>query len=203
MRKIILASSSPRRKEILNQVSVKFDIIPSLCDEVITKSNPSEIVEELASQKAEEVAKKITYDSVIIGADTIVAVNNKILGKPKNKDEAFEMVKMIQNNYHNVYTGVCLIIKSENYYKKIVFHEKTEVSLYQMTDEQIWDYISTDEPMDKAGAYAIQGKFAIYIKAINGDYNTIVGLPISKIYNTLLNENIDMKKFNTKGMTKR
>lgn len=193
MKRIVLASASPRRKEILEQIGLEFDIIPSTCSEVITKEIPKEIVEELACQKAQEVFEKIGESSIVIGADTIVVFNNKIMGKPKDEDDAYIMINELQSNTHIVYTGVCVFVKENDEVKKIVFSEATQVSVYPMNKEQILEYIATKEPMDKAGAYAVQGKFAIYIKKIDGDYNNVVGLPIAKLYNELLKHGIVLK----------
>ena len=196
MKKVILASASPRRKEILEQVGVGFDIVPSTSEEVISKNNPKDIVEELADQKAYEVFSKLDNQGIVIGADTIVVLNNSIMGKPKDEDDAFNMLNSLQNNTHKVYTGVCVYINENNETKKLLFFEETSVTMYPMTKEQILDYIKTKEPMDKAGAYGIQGKSAIYIKKIDGDYNTVVGLPIARLYNELLKLGIDLKKLN-------
>lgn len=194
MKKIVLASASPRRKEILEQVGVSFDIIPSTSDEVITKSVPKDIVEELAQQKAYEVYSNLSNPCVVIGADTIVVLNGSIMGKPKDENDAFNMLNNLQNKTHTVYTGVCVYINDGNETKKLLFSEATNVTMYPMTSEQIYDYIATKEPMDKAGAYGIQGKSAIYIKKIDGDYNTVVGLPIARLYTEMLELGIDLKK---------
>lgn len=193
MKKIVLASASPRRKEILEQIDINFDIIPSTCDEVITKNVPKDIVEELAQQKAYEVFKKLDNPDIVIGADTIVVLNDTIMGKPKDEKDAFDMLDKLQANTHIVYTGVCVLIKENNETTKLVFSEATKVSMYPMTKKQILDYIATKEPMDKAGAYAVQGKSAIYIKKIDGDYNNVVGLPIARLYNEMLELGIDLK----------
>ena len=193
MKKIILASASPRRKEILEQVGISFDVIPSTCDEVITKTSPKEIVEELAQEKAYEIFKNQKGQSIVIGADTIVVLNNSIMGKPKDEIDAYNMLNDLQNNTHTVYTGVCVYISQNDEVQKLLFSEATDVTMYPMTKEQINDYISTKEPLDKAGAYGIQGKSAVYIKKIDGDYNTVVGLPIARLYNEMLKHGIDLK----------
>ena len=195
MKKIVLASASPRRKELLEQIGVDFDIIPSTSEELITNSIPIDIVQKLAEQKAQEVYDKLDNPSIVIGADTIVVLNDIIMGKPKNEKDAYNMLKSLQNNVHTVYTGVCVLINEKNDTKKILFSEATEVSMYPMSDEQIYSYINTKEPMDKAGAYAIQGKCAIYIKSISGEYNNVVGLPIARLYNELMKYGVDLKKY--------
>lgn len=180
--KVILASKSPRRCELMQQAGFVFDIEPSDKEEIITSILPKDIVEELSRQKALDVYKKHdNKDILVIGADTIVSVDNKILGKPKTKQEAYEMLKTLSGRTHEVYTGVCFATN-----KKIhTFNECTKVTFYEMTDNDIWSYVNTNDPMDKAGAYGIQGKCAIYIKEINGDYNNVVGLPISRLYHEL------------------
>ena len=205
MSQIILASASPRRKELLEQIGLEFEICPAKGEEIITKTIPEEVVMELSKQKAEEVAamvatfgenhKEITTpsDILVIGADTVVAYEGKILGKPKDEEDAKRMLNMLQGNTHSVYTGVtlCLIDKSGKV-GEIVFNEKTDVTMHPMTAEEIERYVTTGEPMDKAGAYGIQGKCAIYIEKIDGDYNNVVGLPISRIYQKLKSVGIDI-----------
>ena len=182
--KLILASASPRRKELLGKVGMEFEIIPAKGEEVITKSLPWEVVEELSYQKAKEIADLQDEDCIIIGSDTIVAKDEKIMGKPKNEEDAFSMLSEIAGNVHQVYTGVTLIRTGKNP-KVITFSEKTDVYLYPMSAEEINAYIATKDPMDKAGAYGIQGDFAIHVKGIEGDYYNVVGLPIGKVYQEL------------------
>ena len=185
--KLILASASPRRRELLQQIGLDFEIIKSDVEEVITKTLPSEIVMELALQKAMDVAEKNAeknvQDCLIIGSDTIVSVDNRILGKPKDKAEAYEMIKSIQGRTHQVYTGVAVVKCPSS--TVINFADVTDVEVYPMTDEQILAYINTSEPYDKAGAYGIQGLFGKHVKGIKGDYNTVVGLPVARLYNEL------------------
>lgn len=189
-RKIILASASPRRKEILEQVGITFEVIPSKKEEVISGQLPAEVVEELSYQKAMDVMEQICSDryeeeQVIIGADTVVSYEKRILGKPKGEADALQMLSLLQGNTHQVYTGVTLILQKGQKKSTVTFHECTDVTLYPMSREQIEAYVVTGEPMDKAGAYAIQGKFALYIKEIHGDYNTVVGFPIARIMREL------------------
>lgn len=205
MSQIILASASPRRKELLEQIGLEFEICPAKGEEIITKTIPEEVVMELSKQKAEEVAsmvvafgeenKAITTpsDILVIGADTVVAYDGKILGKPKDEEDAKRMLTMLSGNTHSVFTGVTLLLidKSGRAGAK-VFYEKTDVSMYPMTAAEIERYVASGEPMDKAGAYAIQGKCAIYIEKIEGDYNNVVGLPIARIYQELKNIGIDV-----------
>lgn len=187
MVKFVLASGSPRRKELLEQIGMQFEISSAHGEEIITKEQPWEIVEELSMQKATEVADRyerehgVQDNTVVIGADTIVAYGAEIMGKPKSRQHAIEMLSELQGHVHQVYTGVTLIIMTGKDRKFICFHEKTEVEMYPMTQAQIEAYVSTGEPMDKAGAYAIQGKCAAYIKGIRGEYNNVVGLPIARL----------------------
>ena len=166
--KIILASGSPRRKEILSKICVNFEVIKSDVDELITKEEPNDIVIELSLQKACDIAEKIEEDALIIGADTVVACGKRILGKPKNREDAYNMISMIEGKKHQVYTGVNVYstIKQECI---ISFAECTDVEVFPMNKKQIESYIDTNEPYDKAGAYAIQGLFSKYVKGINGD----------------------------------
>lgn len=194
MIKYVLASGSPRRQELLEQAGISFEISKAQGEENTTKQTPAEIVEELSYQKADEVAqrylKKYKNDTVvIIGADTIVAYDNEIMGKPKDAAEAAAMLAKLQGNIHQVYTGVTLMVLEKGQEKRereaVTFHEKTDVEMYPVTSEQIAAYVATGEPMDKAGAYAIQGKCAIYVKGINGDYNNVVGLPVARLMHEL------------------
>lgn len=189
-RKIILASASPRRREILEQIGLTFEVMPSQKEEVLTKSLPWEMVEELSCQKAEEIVEKLSLteteeEVVVIGADTLVAYENQMLGKPKTEEEALRMLSLLQDNKHQVYTGVTLYVHYKTGAKRATFHEKTDVILYPISKAQLEEYVATKEPMDKAGAYAIQGRFARYIKEIHGEYNTVVGFPIARIMQEL------------------
>ena len=179
---LILASASPRRKELLEQLQWEFVVQVSEKEELITSTKPDLVVEELSKMKAEDVFQQIEGDIIVIGADTIVAMENHILGKPKDKQQACEMLQMLQDASHDVYTGVTICMREGNQSKKITFHEKTTVTFYSMTDQEIRWYVDTKEPMDKAGAYGIQGLGGSYVKEINGDYNTVVGLPMARVY---------------------
>lgn len=205
MSQIILASASPRRKELLEQIGLEFEICPAKGEEIITKTVPQEVVMELSKQKAEEVAgmlvsygenhKEITTpsDILVIGADTVVAHEGNILGKPKDEADAKRMLQMLSGKTHSVFTGVTLVlIDRSGKTGELVFYEKTDVTMHPMSEQEIDRYIATGEPMDKAGSYGIQGKCAIYIEKINGDYNNVVGLPITRIYQELKNIGIDI-----------
>ena len=182
--KLILASASPRRKELLAKTGLPFDIIPAKGEETITKTIPAEVVMELSQQKAGEIAEKQTEDCIIIGADTIVAKGDTIMGKPKDEDDAYRMLEMISDDCHQVYTGVTILRTGENA-ESITFAEKTDVYLYPISDADIHAYIASGDPMDKAGAYGIQGDFAVHVKGIEGDYYNVVGLPIGRVYQEL------------------
>lgn len=194
MNKIILASQSPRRRELLTQIGLEYTVCPSTVEEHITGTDPVEVVKELSFQKAEDVAKKAneetpTGSSLVIGADTIVVYEGKILGKPKDREDAVRMLAMLQGKTHSVYTGVSLLFSQEGILNKTInFAEETKVTMYPLTQEEISWYVDTKEPMDKAGAYGIQGFGARFIEKIQGDYNTVVGLPVAKIYQELKKE---------------
>lgn len=184
--RVILASGSPRRKELLEQIGVEFEIRVSEKEEEILSSNPKEVVKALSIMKAQDVAEGIAGPAIILGADTVVAHEGRILGKPKDKEDAVRMVSSLAGDMHYVYTGVCILIKeADGGVKTISFAEETKVLVYGMTEQEILDYVDSGEPMDKAGAYAIQGRFAPYIKEISGDYYNIVGFPVAGIYQRL------------------
>ena len=190
-RRIILASASPRRRELMAMAGYEFEIKVSHKEEKYASTEPSEIVKELALLKAEDVVEQEIMllngeELVVIGADTVVAHAGKILGKPKSKEEAFHMIKGFQGDKHQVYTGIAVLKYDEEGNKSIVNEAvKTEVYVNPMTDEEIWKYIENDNVMDKAGSYGIQSGFAIHIEKIEGDYFNVVGLPISYIYRVL------------------
>lgn len=184
--KIYLASASPRRKELLRQVGISFKVVPSTVEEKITKEKPNEVVEELSYQKAVDVCGKLAAegkdDFVVIGADTVVSAWGKILGKPVDKADATRMLKDLQGGSHQVYTGVTVAWKYQDMAPMYVtFSECTDVTMYAMTDGEIKTYVDSGEPMDKAGAYAIQGLCAAHIQGICGDYNNVVGLPVGRL----------------------
>ena len=187
MKKIILASASPRRKELLEQIGLSFQIEPARGEEHITSVIPREVVEELSYQKAMEVAElHRDEDALILGADTIVVYDNQIMGKPADEEEAKAMLRQLSGKTHCVFTGVTAVLW-ENKEKTVrTFSEKTEVTFYPMSEEEIMFYVKTREPMDKAGAYGIQGIGAKYIQAICGDYNNVVGLPVARLYQEVL-----------------
>ena len=182
MSRIVLASASPRRRELLKQIGLKFDIIPSHIDEVLRGSSPAENVMGLAFDKAKDIYDQLIAKGeknlLVIGADTVVALEQEILGKPKDEADALRMLKFLQGHTHQVYTGVCLITAEGAQ----TFYGKTDVTMYPATDEQLKAYIASGEPMDKAGSYAIQGLGTVFVQGIHGDYNNVVGLPVAEIW---------------------
>lgn len=226
-KKIILASASPRRRELLSQIGLDFEVVVSETEEKITSTEPAKVVEELSAQKAEAVWEKLCSmtasrgsvtnverleegsgvsrtdegskvfdpeqksgestitDIIVLGADTVVACDGKILGKPADTEAAVAMLTMLQGRGHEVYTGVTILYEENGERKTLTFHEKTTVHFYPMTDAQIREYVATGDPMDKAGAYGIQGLCARYISGIAGDYNNVVGLPVGRVYQEL------------------
>ena len=199
MYKIILASESPRRKEIMRTMGIPFETVPANVVEIAEETEPAEMVKALAAIKAKAVADTIgkeTGDLIIIGADTMVFYDGHALGKPKDKQDAARMLALLSGAVHEVFTGVTIIKRREGCDQSISFAVCTEVTVQALTKEQIEDYIASGEPIDKAGAYAIQGQFGIHIKKIAGDYYNVVGFPIARIYETLLGEGINIKKLN-------
>ncbi len=185
--KIILASGSPRRKELLLQIGIVPEIIVSHVEEKITSDVPAEVVMSLAEQKAVDVAKEMPEGTVILGADTVVAADGKILGKPKSHEEAYEMIRRLAGRSHQVYTGVCLVKKGpEGEADTVVsFYDETDVNVSPMTEKEIREYADSEEPMDKAGSYAVQGFFARYIDGLKGSYANVMGLPVHLVYQEL------------------
>lgn len=193
--RLILASASPRRKELLTQIGAEFEVIPAVGEEVIASAKPKQAVLDLSRQKAEEVARKVGQKAgniVILGADTVVAFDGEILGKPKDPKDAKRMLGMLNGRSHSVFTGVTMIVQNFSSEKIISFSEETKVFMYPMTEKQIEAYIETGEPMDKAGAYGIQGKCAVYIEKIVGDYYNVVGLPVAAIFQKLEKSGIEI-----------
>ncbi len=196
MTRMILASASPRRRELMKLAGFHFAVMPAQGAEVADAENPADLVEQLSFHKAAEIAAKIpeeNADYLIVGADTVVAAEGKILGKPKDREDAEKMIRTIAGRTHQVYTGVTLILRmTDGNTVSRIFHECTDVEVWEMTDAEIGAYIDTPEPYDKAGAYGIQGAFAVYVKGIRGDYDNVVGMPIARTYHeikSLLEEN--------------
>ena len=191
---IILGSASPRRRELLAQIGAEFEVRVSNKEEVYHSNVPEEIVKELALMKAENVAEELAEENpagavkstVVIGADTIVVLDGKILGKPADEADAVRMLNSLQGRRHDVYTGVAVLDYDENGEKHVYnYPVGTAVYVNEMTEEEIRAYVETKDPLDKAGAYGIQGRFAAHIDRIEGDYYNVVGLPVSRVYRTL------------------
>lgn len=178
---LVLASASPRRVELLKMAGYDFSVMPSDADENLPDEvSPEEGALLLAERKALDVAQKCR-GAVVVGADTIVVNGDKVLGKPKDKSEAVAMLNMLSGQRHKVYTGVCVVKEG----KAKSFCCCTEVEFYSLTESEILDYVNSGEPMDKAGAYGIQGKGALFIKGIVGDYFNVVGLPVARLHRVL------------------
>ncbi len=195
---IILASGSPRRREILALLKIPFEVVVSHMPEKTDKTKPEELVCDLSAQKAENVFAlcsqegRLQEQALVIGADTIVYHNGSILGKPKDKAHACRMLQSLQNDVHQVYTGVTYILQKGENITRGTFYETTDVCMYGMSDEEILRYVETKEPMDKAGAYAVQGIGMVNIRWIRGDYQNVVGLPLAGLYRRLQSEGIDL-----------
>ena len=184
MEKIVLASGSPRRKELLARTGMKFSVVVSDGEEKTDLTDPAQAVEQLSQDKALAVAKMLEGQeevSLIIGADTVVVFNGEILGKPVDEDDALQTLLKLQGREHQVYTGVTLLVKKQGHWNPYTFSEKTDVEFYPVSQNELLDYIKSGEPMDKAGSYGIQGTFGIYVKGICGDYNNVVGLPVGRL----------------------
>lgn len=187
--KFILASKSPRRREILSELGLKFEILTADTDETCTLTDPRKYVEELSLRKGSAIIDKIDSDTIIIASDTIVVCNGEILGKPRDRSDAKRMLDMLSNSKHDVISGIALISKS----KAVTASETTHVFFDTMTEADKKIYLNSSEPYDKAGAYAIQGLASMWIKGIDGDYFNVVGLPVKRLRDTLLKEfGIDM-----------
>ena len=207
--RLVLASASPRRRELLSQIGLEFTVMPSTKEENAKTTEAGALVQELSRQKAVDIWEQLSGDQgqnpdadqeqiseetqepnlngkrqpelLVIGADTVVCCEGKILGKPHSREAAAEMLTALQGRSHEVYTGVTLYSQSET----VTFFECTQVEFYPMTEAEISDYIDSKEPMDKAGAYGIQGLGARFVKGIRGDYNNVVGLPVGRLYQEL------------------
>lgn len=187
-KRIILASGSPRRKEILEQLGMEFEVIPSEVDEKMEGDSPAQIVENLSRQKALDVLNhKVKGDCIVIGSDTIVVSGDKVLGKPESGEEAYAMIRRIQGTMHQVYTGVAIFNRTDSKITSEIFSEHTDVYVNPMTSGEIASYIARGESMDKAGAYGIQGYFAAFVQKIEGEYSTVLGLPIAGLYEHMKN----------------
>lgn len=188
--KVILASKSPRRVEILEKIVKEFEVVQSNFDEntIDFKGDIEKYVKDLSRNKAIEVSKRLNEPSIVIAADTVVFQDGKVLEKPKNEEDAFSMLSSLSGNTHKVYSGICLI----NTYDDTVVtdYDCTEVRFSELNTRQIRNYINSGEPMDKAGAYGIQGLGGAFVEGINGCYYNVMGLPLNKLYKALENYDI-------------
>ena len=192
--KIILASGSPRRKELLEQAGYTFTIEVSDADEQIQAKNPEHLVEELSRRKAFAVARQHLRGQnpdmdfsgkeplMVIGADTVVALEGQILGKPAEEEDAVRMLQELAGKTHQVYTGVCILSAKG---QESLFFERTDVTFFPLTQEEIWNYIHEEKPFDKAGSYGIQGKAAVFVEKIQGDFFNVVGFPAARFIRKL------------------
>ncbi len=189
--KIVLASASPRRKELLGLIKLEFEIIPSKIDEILDQSLAiNQQIEKISFEKANDIAQKMDKDCVVIGADTVVEINGQILGKPVDKDDAKKMLKMLSGNTHRVITAVSIINTKDNFV--VTDHQITEVKFRYLTDEEINNYVNSGEPMDKAGSYGIQGLGVMIVESIKGCYTNVVGMPIP-LLTKILSEKFSIK----------
>lgn len=189
--RVILASKSPRRKELMDLLNINYEIIVSSSEEIMDKNlSLYEQSKALAYEKAKSVFDTVEGDKVVIGSDTIVVKNNKIYGKPVSKQDAFNMIKELQNDIHEVITSICILTEKNGEVKEYVDLDITKVHVTEMNAEEINAWIDTGNALDKAGAYGIQSEFAIHIDKIEGNYHSVVGLPIHKVYEFLKKEKI-------------
>lgn len=181
MKNIVLASGSPRRSELLKRLHLTFDIKVSQIDEdAFEQTSPKDYVETLAIEKAKDIAKNLDEDAMVIGCDTVVVLDDKILGKPNDDDQAGEYLKALSGKTHYVYSGIAILDLGTG--EQYLSHEITEVNMKDLSDDEIGAYVKTGEPADKAGAYGIQGIGSVLIEGIRGDYYNVMGLPINKLY---------------------
>lgn len=177
-----------------------FSVCPACGEEESSFQTPEDVVKDLALQKAREVAGRTEEEALVIGSDTVVAFEGEILGKPADKEDAFRMLNMLQGATHMVYTGVA-VVDAKTKEAIVNFADGTKVSMYPMTKEWILGYIETGEPMDKAGAYAIQGGCSLWIKGIEGAYSTVVGFPTARLYHELLKAGVDLLEWSADNAT--
>ena len=188
--KIILASNSPRRKELLSLIVQDFEVMPSNIDEKLDENLTYEKqVENLSYKKAKDIFDKTSGDRIVIGSDTLVTKNNKIYGKPKDREDAKNMIKELTSGdkIHSVYTGLCIIIEKSGVCKQYKTFDEVKIYLKDMTDSEIEKWLNTGKAMDKAGAYGIQNEFCVFVDKIDGNYDSVVGFPIHKVYDIIKN----------------
>ena len=184
--RIILASKSPRRKELLGLLNLEYEVIASKADEILEEGiTIEEQAKRLSFIKAKKVFDETTGDRIVIGSDTMVIKNQKIYGKPKDKEDAFKMLKKLQGTKHTVITGLAILVEKDGKYEEYLDYDIAEVYFKEISDEEIYNWIDTGKAFDKAGAYAVQGEFMVFIEKFNGNYATVMGLPIHKVYDIL------------------
>ena len=189
--KIILASQSPRRKELLSLMGLKYEVMPSQKEEDMSeKLSLPKLSEKLAFQKAEDIFSQTTGDRVVIGSDSMVYLKNKLFGKPKDDKEAITMLKTLSNSWHSVITSLCVMMEVGGTKKQYLTHTITKVKFMKLTDKMIEKYLQTGEHKDKAGAYAVQGYSGMFIEKIKGNYATVVGLDTNKLFDILHKEKL-------------
>lgn len=184
--KIILASKSPRRKELLDLLKIKYEVIVSNAEEKVEEGLAiEETAKKLSYIKAKTVFDQITGDRIVIGSDTMVVKDGKIYGKPKDKGDAYKILQELNGQKHQVITGLAILVEKDNKLEEYLDYDIADVYLKNMDEKEIMDWIATGDAMDKAGAYAIQGSFSVFIEKINGNYASVMGLPIHKVYDIL------------------
>lgn len=189
--KIILASKSPRRKELLSLMGLNYEIMPSEKEEDMTQHlTLSKLSESLAKQKADDIFEQTSGNRVVIGSDTMVVVKHKLFGKPKDRADARRMLKTLSGSWHKVATSLCVLIEKDGVKKEYLMHDYSRVKFLELTDEIIEAYLNNEEYQDKAGAYAVQGKSGMFIEKIKGAYSTVIGLPTHLLFQILYKENI-------------
>lgn len=184
--KIILASKSPRRKELMDMLNLKYEVIVSDAEETLQENvTIEEQSKRLSYIKAKKVFDETTGNRIVIGSDTMVIKNGKIYGKPKDEEDAFKILKELSGTKHQVITGLAVLVERQGKYEEYLDYDITEVYFKNITDTEIRNWIATGKAMDKAGAYAVQGEFSVFIEKINGNYWAVMGLPIHKVYDIL------------------
>ena len=184
--RIILASASPRRKELLGYITNDFEVIVSNADETVEETSTiQEQSKKIAYLKAKDVFEKTQGNRIVIGSDTLVLKNGKHYGKPKSREEAIQMISELQNDVHEVITSICVLVEKNNQIDEYIDYDITKVYLSEITQKEIEEWIDSGEAMDKAGSYAIQGQFSKFITKFEGSYNSVVGLPVQKLYKAI------------------
>lgn len=184
--RVILASKSPRRKELMDILNEKYEVIVSDVDETLENGlSPEEQAKKISYRKAKKVFDETTGDRIVIGSDTMVVKDGKIYGKPKDREDASKMLKKLQGTKHEAITGLAILVEKDGKYQEYLDYDMTEVYFKEMSDEEIINWIDKGKALDKAGAYAVQGEFMVFIEKIHGNYTTVMGLPIHKVYDFL------------------